>query len=100
MREALFFSSLPVDLQYSILNDDSMPYDAESLADIIQSLPALPDCFVADEKNFTPPLTSVNVNKSMLGKKIIDLLLDRIANPMQANNIIHIASKLVIRSST
>lgn len=133
MREALFFSSLPVDLRYSILNDDSMPYDPESLADIIQSLPTLPDCFVAandsiainllkalkvlkisvpkdvrvigfdnvaDAKNCTPPLTSVNVNKSSLGKKIIDLLLDRIANPMQANHIIHISSKLVIRSST
>lgn len=47
MREALFFSSLPVDLKYSILHDDSMPYDPESLAQAIRSLPALPDCFVA-----------------------------------------------------
>lgn len=133
MREALFFSSLPVDLRYSILHDDSMPYDPESLVQEIRSLPALPDCFVsandtiainllkalkilkisvpkevkvigfdnvADAKNCTPPLTSVNVNKALLGKRIIGLLLDRISNPTQANQIIHISSKLVIRSST
>lgn len=133
MREALFFSSIPVDLHYSILNDDSMPYDSEALANEIHNLSALPDCFVAandtiainllkalkslkisvpkdvkvigfdnvaDAKSCTPPLTSVNVNKSMLGKRIIGLLMDRIANPMQANQIIHISSKLVIRSST
>lgn len=133
MREALFLSSLPVDLQYSILEDDSMPYDSESLTKVIHNLPALPDCFVAandsiainllkalknskisvpkdirvigfdnvaDSRNCTPPLTSVNVNKSLLGKRIISLLLDRIANPNQSNQIIHIASKVVIRSST
>ena len=55
---------------------------------------------IAESKNCTPPLTSVNVNKSLLGKKIISLLLDRIANPKQSNQIIHISSKLVIRSST
>lgn len=132
MREALFFSSLPVDLQYSILNDDTM-YDPESLTRSIRQLPDLPDCFVsandsiainllkalkslkisvpkdvrvigfdnmAEAKTCTPPLTSINVNKSLLGKRIISLLLDRIANPMQANQIIHISSKLVIRSST
>ncbi len=133
MREALFFSSIPVDLRYSILNDDSMPYNAETLTREVRNLPVLPDCFVAandaiaiyllkalknlkisvpkdvkvigfdnvaDAKNCTPPLTSVNVNKSLLGKRIISLLLDRIAHPMQAVQIIHIASKLVIRSST
>lgn len=132
MREALFFSSLPVDLQYSILNDDTM-YDPESLTRSVRRLPELPDCFVsandsiainllkalkslkisvpkdvkvigfdnmAEAKTCTPPLTSINVNKSLLGKRIISLLLDRIANPMQANQIIHISSKLVIRSST
>lgn len=133
MREALFFSSIPVDLRYSILNDDSMPYNAETLTREVSKLPVLPDCFVAandaiaiyllkalknlkisvpkdvkvigfdnvaDAKNCTPPLTSVNVNKSLLGKRIISLLLDRIAHPMQAVQIIHIDSKLVIRSST
>ncbi|MDE6674688.1 MAG: substrate-binding domain-containing protein, partial [Acetatifactor sp.] len=116
-----------------ILNDHSMPYDSEALAEELHNLPALPDCFVAandaiainllkalkslkisvpkdvkvigfdnvaEAKSCTPPLTSVNVNKSMLGKRIIGLLMDRIANPMQANQIIHISSKLVIRSST
>ena len=133
MREALFLSGLPVDLQYSILNDDSVPYDPENLAGALFSLPALPDCFIAandsiaisllaalrsikaripadtrvigfdniaESKNVNPPLTSINVNKTALGKRLISLLLDRIANPLQANQVIHIASNIVVRSST
>lgn len=133
MREALFLSGLPVDLQYSILNDDSVPYDPENLAGALLSLPALPDCFIAandsiaisllaalrsikaripadtrvigfdniaESKNVNPPLTSINVNKTALGKRLISLLLDRIANPLQANQVIHIASNIVVRSST
>ncbi|MDE7212534.1 MAG: LacI family DNA-binding transcriptional regulator [Lachnospiraceae bacterium] len=133
MREALFLSGLPVDLQYSILDDDSMPYDSEMLAKAIRTSAAVPDCFVAandsiainlltalkslkirvpsdvrvigfdnvaESKHTTPPLTSVNVNKNALGKKIISLLLDRVNNPSQANQIIHVASNIVIRDST
>jgi len=133
MKEALFLTGLPVELQYSILNDDSMPYEPEHLAHSISQLPALPDCFIAandsialnilgalksmkihvpkdvkvvgfdniaEAKFSTPPLTSFNVNKTALGKRIISILLDRIANPTQANQIIYISSKPIIRSTT
>ena len=55
---------------------------------------------VAEAKLSTPPLTTFNVNKTALGKRIVSILLDRISNPTQANQIIYIASKQVIRSST
>lgn len=55
---------------------------------------------IADAKLSAPPLTTFNVNKNALGKKIVSILMDRISNPTQANQIIYIASKKVIRSST
>jgi LacI family transcriptional regulator len=133
MKEALFLSGLPVDLQYSILHDDSMPYEPQTLAEAISALPALPDCFIAandsialnilsalkilkvhvpkdvkvvgfdniaEAKYSTPPLTSFNVNKTSLGKRIISILLERLAHPTQANQIIYISSKTIIRSTT
>jgi LacI family transcriptional regulator len=133
MREALFLSGLPVDLQYSILEDDAAGYSPEMLAQALDRLPALPDCFVAANdsiairllaalkskkipipkgvrvvgydntpkaKNVLPSLTSFNVDKIALGKKITALLQERIANPTQANQIIHISSKLIVRDST
>ena len=132
MREALFLSGLSVDLQYSILADDSM-YTPENLSEAIGKLPALPDCFIAANdsialnlmaalksrkihipkdvkvvgfdnspkiKQFTPLLTSFNVDKIALGKKLTALLLDRVANPTQANQIMHITTKVVVRAST
>lgn len=133
MMGALFFAGLPQDLQYSILEDDSMPYEAPQLLEALKKLPAMPDCFVAandsialelisalksmkihvpkdvkvvgfdntpETKFSSPPLTSFNVNKIALGKRSITILLDRINNPTQANQIIHIASKVIVRSST
>lgn len=133
MKEALFLSGLPVDLQYSILNDDAMPYEPSQLANAIAQLPSLPDCFVAandtialnmlsalkmlklhvprdvkvigfdnivEAKYSNPPLTSFNVNKNALGKRIISILLDRIAHPTQTNQIIYISSKTITRAST
>lgn len=133
MKQALFFSGLPEDLSYSILEDDSLPYEAPQLLEQLKKLPALPDCFVAandaialqlmtalktmkihvpkdvkvvgfdntpETKYSNPPLTSFNVNKIALGKRIITILLDRINNPTQVNQIIHIASKVIVRSST
>ena len=132
MREALFLSGLSVDLQYSILADDSM-YTPENLSEAIGKLPALPDCFIAANdsialnlmaalksrkihipkdvkvvgfdnspkiKQFTPLLTSFNVDKIALGKKLTALLLDRVANPTQANQFIHITTMVVVRAST
>jgi len=133
MKEALFLSGLPVDLRYSILADDSMPYTPEKLAEVLDQLPSLPDCFIAANdsiamnlitalksrkvhipkdvkvvgfdnspraKQITPLLTSFNVDKISLGKKLTALLLDRVSNPTQVNQIIHIASKVIVRSST
>ena len=133
MKEALYLSGLPVDLQYSILADDSLPYTPEKLADALDQLSSLPDCFVAANdsiainlitalkskkahipkdvkvvgfdnnpkaKYVTPLLTSFNVDKVALGKRITTLLLERVANPTQANQIIYIASKVIVRAST
>ena len=133
MREALFLSGLPVDLQYSILEDDSTGYTPEKLSQMLDQRPRLPDCFIAANdsialnliaarkskkihipkdvkvvgfdnnpkaKNLIPQLTSFNVDKVALGKKITMLLQDRVSNPAQANQIIHIASKVIVRSST
>ena len=133
MKEALFLAGLPVDLDYSILDDDSMPYTPEKLAEALDRLPGLPDCFIAANdsialslmaalksrkvhipkdvkvvgfdnnpraKQITPMLTSFNVDKISLGKKLTNLLLERVNNPTQANQIIHIASKVIVRGST
>ena len=54
----------------------------------------------AEAKLSSPPLTTFNVNKNALGKRIVSILFDRIANPTQANQIIYIASKLISRSTT
>ena len=133
MREALFLSGLPVDLKYSILEDDSMGYTPENLVQMLDQLPGLPDCFIAANdaialnlmaalkskkvhiprdvkvvgfdnnpkiKQVTPLLTSFNVDKIALGKKLTTLLLDRVANPTQANQVIHIMTKVIVRGST
>ena len=133
MNEALFLSGLPMDLQYSILTDDSAPYSPEKLAETLDQLPALPDCFIAANdsialnllaalksrkihvpkdvkvvgfdnspkaKQVTPLLTSFGVDKIALGKKLTTLLLDRVANPTQASQIIHVTTKLIVRAST
>ena len=55
---------------------------------------------VTEAKLSAPPLTTFNVNKNALGKRIVSILLDRISNPTQANQLIYIASKKIIRSST
>lgn len=133
MKEALFLADLPLDLKFSILRDDDMPYEAQELTQVISQMDTLPDCFIAandsiainlltalksckitvpkevkvigfdnlaEAKLSSPPLTTFNVNKNALGKRIVSILLDRISNPTQANQIIYIASKKVIRSST
>ena len=133
MREALFLSGLPVDLRYSILEDDAAGYTPEKLSRMIDQLPGVPDCFVTANdsiainliaalkskkihipkdvkvvgfdnnpkaKNLNPQLTSFNVDKVALGKKITALLQERVSNPTQANQVIHIASKVIVRAST
>lgn len=63
MREALFLSGLPVELQYSIVQDDSMSYEPDNLARMMQAMPALPDCFIA--ANDTIALSILSALKSM-----------------------------------
>lgn len=55
---------------------------------------------IPEAKLSNPALTSFNVNKNALGRQIISVLLDRIANPTQANQIIYITSKAIIRATT
>lgn len=55
---------------------------------------------ISEAKRTEPPLTSANVNKTALGKRIVSLLFDRIANPMQSNQIIYVTSKMIVRSTT
>lgn len=47
MKEALFLSELPVQMQYSIVHDDTVAYEPAILAEALKQMPALPDCFVA-----------------------------------------------------
>ena len=105
MKEALFLSGLTVELQYSILGNDSIVLNLmAALKSKKMHIPKDVKVVGFDNnpkaKNFTPLLTSFNVDKIALGKKIINLLVERIANPTQANQIIHIASKVIIRAST
>lgn len=55
---------------------------------------------VAESKKSDPPLSTINVNKTALGKCIPALLLDRIDLPARASQVIHIASTLITRSTT
>ncbi len=55
---------------------------------------------MVDSKKSDPPLSTVNVNKTALGKCVPDLLLDRINLPARANRVIHIASTIITRSTT
>lgn len=55
---------------------------------------------IPEARSTTPPLSSFYVNKGALGKMITNVMLERIAHPMQSNQIIYIASKAVLRSTT
>ena len=55
---------------------------------------------VAESKMSNPPLTTFNVDKMAMGKRLITILLERINDPMQRSRLIYIKSKSVIRSST
>lgn len=55
---------------------------------------------VAESKKTVPPLSTVNVNKTALGKRLTALLLDRVDGQSRANQIIHIASTVITRETT
>lgn len=55
---------------------------------------------IPEAKLSSPALTSFNVNKNALGKQLISVLLDRIANPLQTNRIIYVSTKAITRATT
>lgn len=55
---------------------------------------------INESKLHNPPITTFNVDKVGLGKKLITILLERMNDPLQRSRTIYIKSKLVIRSST
>ena len=55
---------------------------------------------VAESKKTDPPLSTVNINKTALGRRLTDLLLDRVSQPARANQTIYIASTVITRGTT
>lgn len=55
---------------------------------------------VAESKKADPPLSTINVNKTALGRRLTDLLLDRVSQPARANQTIYIASTVITRGTT
>lgn len=55
---------------------------------------------IPESKKTNPPLTSVNVNKTAIGRRIVSLLFERLANPSQVNQTVYISSKVIVRSTT
>lgn len=53
-----------------------------------------------ESKNFDPPLTTFNVDKSGLGKMLLTTLLDRINHPHQKTKFIYLQSKQITRQTT
>lgn len=55
---------------------------------------------IPESKRTNPPLTSVNVNKTAIGRRMVSLMFERLANPAQVNQIVYVSSKVIVRSST
>ncbi len=55
---------------------------------------------IPESKNIEPALTTFNVDKVALGKRLLSILLERIENPKEKKRIIYIESKLIIRQTT
>lgn len=55
---------------------------------------------IPESKTCDPPLTTFNVDKSGLGKKLLSVLLERIKSPHQKNEFIFLQTKPIIRQTT
>jgi len=55
---------------------------------------------LAEAKTYDPPITTFNVDKTSIGRKLLSVLLDRIDHPRQKSQIIHLQSKLIARQTT
>lgn len=55
---------------------------------------------IPESKNGELGLTTFNVDKVALGKRLLSILLERIDNPKEKNRVIYIESKLIVRQTT
>ena len=55
---------------------------------------------LSESKKCNPPLTTFSVDKSLIGKKILSVLLDRVIDPGQRSQFIYLQSKPIIRQTT
>lgn len=53
-----------------------------------------------DSKKHIPPVSTFNVDKMELGKKLLTILIERINSPKQGNRIIYIKSKFISRATS
>ncbi len=55
---------------------------------------------LAEARSHDPQLTTFNVDKTGIGKKLLSVLLERISRPRQKTQIIYLQSKLIVRHTT
>lgn len=55
---------------------------------------------IPESKNVEPALTTFNVDKVALGKRLLSILLERIENPKEKKRVIYIESRLIVRQTT
>ena len=55
---------------------------------------------LAESKSYDPQITTFNVDKTGIGRKLLSVLLDRIEHPRQKTQIIYLQSKLILRQTT
>ena len=55
---------------------------------------------LAEAKSYDPQITTFNVDKTGLGRKLFSVLLDRIAHPRQKTQIIYLQSRPILRHTT
>lgn len=53
-----------------------------------------------EAKTHDPQITTFNIDKTGLGRKLLSVLLERIGRPRQKTQIIYLQSKLIIRQTT
>ena len=55
---------------------------------------------IAEAKSNDPQITTFNVDKTGIGRKLLSVLLDRIEHPRQKTQHIYLQSKLILRQTT
>ncbi len=55
---------------------------------------------LAESKSYDPQITTFNVDKTGIGRKLLSVLLDRIEHPRQKTQTIYLQSKLILRHTT